>query len=80
MTSVKLTSFTLVVVVALGTFAAVSASAEEGFLPLNQKTGNMLGAQSTFETASGEEMRCEKFDESTITFTNDKHSEGTLHW
>jgi len=80
MKSIKLLGLTLLAVFALGAFAAMSASAEEGFLPLTQKTGNALGGESVLATEKGESIVCEKLDESTITFTNDKHGEGTLHW
>ncbi len=78
MKQMKLIYLALLAVLALGAFAAATASAEEGFLP-KQATGNALGGESTLN-AGGISIVCKLLDESTITFTNDKTGEGTLHW
>jgi hypothetical protein len=66
----------------------VSASAEEGFLP-SPGTATVLGGKSTLEIENKEgtgaegKIRCEKLDDSTITFLSlepDGHATGTLHW
>jgi hypothetical protein len=85
MKSVRLFGLSLLALLALGAFAAATASAEEGFLP-TPKTANILGGTSTLGTASGFGITCEKLDESTITFNNEKekepdsHGTATLHW
>jgi hypothetical protein len=80
MKSLKLIGLSLLALFALGVFAAASASAEEGFLP-TPTTANVLGGESVLATeAFGSEIKCGKLDASTITFSNDKHATGTLHW
>jgi len=77
MKSMKLIGLSLLALFALGAFAA-SASAEEGFLPTSK--ANILGGASTLETKAGSKIKCEKLDESAVTFTNDKTATATLHW
>jgi len=80
MKSIKLIGLSLLAVFALGAFAAVSASAEEGFLPTPKGTILVLGGKSILEGANTENIKCEKLDDSTITFTNDKTASGKFHW
>ncbi|HTA06501.1 MAG TPA: hypothetical protein VK774_09075 [Solirubrobacteraceae bacterium] len=79
MKRMKLVYLSLLAVVALGAFAAATASAEEGFLP-KPATAIILGGKSILETTSGTKIECTKLDETTITFSSDKHGEGLLHW
>jgi len=80
MKSLKLIGLSLLALFALGVFAAASASAEEGFLPLKVKEGNALGKLSILETSNGSKIECAELDASTITFSNDKHGKATFHW
>jgi hypothetical protein len=81
MRSLKLIGLPLLAVFALGSFAT-SAFAEEGFLESGTpKTANVLGGKSTLSVLkSTEPIVCEKLDASTIAFTNDSTSKGTLRW
>jgi len=78
MKPIKLICLLLLAVFALGAFAAATASAEEGFLPLKQKTANLLGGEWRFIDAVGTSFACPTLDASIFTFVNDKHAEGTL--
>jgi hypothetical protein len=78
MKPIKLVRIPLLAILALGACAAVTASAEEGFLPM-QKTGTLLGGLTTF-SAGGLSIVCKLLEQGTITFTNDKTAEGTLRW
>jgi hypothetical protein len=69
----------LLAIVALAAFAASTASAEEGFLPKQEK-GNLLGGESKLEIEGTAAIVCKKLDESKFTFTSDKHGSGTIHW
>jgi len=80
MKSFKLLGLALLAIFALGAFAAVSASAEEGFLPKPAKTALPLGGVSTLTPKGGESIVCKKLDTGELKFTSDKHAEGTLHW
>jgi hypothetical protein len=69
----------LLAIFALTAFAASTASAEEGFLPKQEK-GNLLGGESKLEAEGAPAIICKKLDESKFTFTSDKHGSGTVHW
>jgi hypothetical protein len=82
MKSLKLIGLSLLALLALAAFAA-SASAEAGFLVggnVKPKTANILGGLALFESESGGKIHCEKLDQSTVTFENDKHATATFHW
>ena len=79
MRHLKLMGLSLLAVIALGALAAATASAEEGFLP-TPTTGTVLGGISLLETTAGSKIECKELDDSTITFSNDKHGKATLHW
>ncbi len=78
MKSIKLLGLSLLALLALGAFAAATASAEEGFL-LKQATALILGGTSTLK-GPGEAIICKELMDSTITFTTDEHGSGTLRW
>jgi hypothetical protein len=71
----------LLALLALGAFAASAASAEEGFLPLTNKKATVVGKKATF-TAGALAISCTVIDLalSPVTFANDKHGTGTLHF
>jgi hypothetical protein len=74
----------LLAIFALGAFAASTASAEEGFLEAGggkPAKGTLLGGASTLAIEGGAaEIKCTTLDDSTFTFSNDKHATGTIHW
>jgi hypothetical protein len=78
MKSVRLLGLSLLALLALGAFAAATASAEEGFLP-KLATANILGGESILK-AGETSITCAKLDASTITFTTDEHGSATLRW
>jgi hypothetical protein len=80
MKRIRIIGLTLLALFALGAVAATVASAEEGLLPLTKKGAKVEGGLSTLETTGGAAIICLTLDPSTITFTNDKHASGTLHW
>jgi hypothetical protein len=79
MKSVRLLGLSLLALLALGAFAAATASAEEGFLP-KLASANLLGGTSILLGIGGSEIKCTKLDASTITFTTDEHGTATLKW
>jgi hypothetical protein len=79
MSQLKPIGLLLLALFVLGAFAASAASAEEGFLP-KQNLGNLLGGQWIEEVEGGSASSCKKLDESHISFVNDKHGTGTLHF
>ena len=81
MKSIKLLGLSLLAIFALGAFA-VSASAEEGFLP-SPGTATVLGGLSTLGVEKGGTIECLELDDSTITFLSlepDGHAEAIFHW
>jgi hypothetical protein len=77
----RITGLALLALLVLGAFAASAASAEEGFLPLSNKKATFVGKKVTF-TTGGSAIACQVIDLalSAVTFINDKHATGTLHF
>jgi hypothetical protein len=71
----------LLALLVLGAFAASVASAEEGFLPLTNKKATFVGKKAIF-TAGTLAISCSVIDLalSPVTFANDKHGTGTIHF
>ena len=81
MSKLKTIGLSLLALLVLGAFVASAASAEEGFLPLKNKKATVVGGVATL-SAGGAAITCQKLDLSLspITFENDKHAKGTLHF
>src|ERR1700733_3959470 len=77
----KTIGLALLALLVLGAFAAGAASAEEGFLPLTNKKATFVGKKATF-TAGTLAFSCSVIDLalSPVTFADDKHGTGTLHF
>ncbi len=78
MKSIRLIGLSLLALLALGAFAAATASAEAGFLP-KQASGTILGGLSTLRVGE-QKIECTTLDDSTISFATDEHGTVTLHW
>jgi hypothetical protein len=77
----RIIGLSLLALLALGAFAATTASAEEGFLPLKTKTFKVLNKSklAVLETASAETppVECEEL-KGEGTFETDSHGKATL--
>jgi hypothetical protein len=77
----RIIGLSLLALLALGAFAASSANAVEGFLPLTNKTFKVLtkSAEATLETASTETppVKCKEL-KGEGTFETDSHGKATL--
>jgi hypothetical protein len=77
MKRLRIIGLALLALFALGAVSASTASAVEGFLPLNKKGIQVLGKKVLLQTAGGASIHCLKVT-GTGAFTNDHHGTGTL--
>jgi hypothetical protein len=77
MKRLKIIGLALLALFALGAVSASTASAVEGFLPLNKKSIQVLKSKILLQTAGGAALHCLKLT-GTGAFTNDHHGTGTL--
>ena len=77
MTRLRIIGLALVAMFALGGLATATASAEEGFLPLNMKHFNILAKKVTMENAAKESIKCNEV-KGEGKFEKDSHGTGTL--